>query len=124
MHSRDLRGSGWSRTTSFRTTTGLQPGTLPFGHTPESWGPRAPALRLPSRVPRRCRKTLKYEKPAGGFPRAGFPFPGCLVNQLGYEALPRIGLLAHTFGRKAGAAIADGLMPIVIGAIDRGAYLS
>jgi hypothetical protein len=31
-------GSGWSRTTSFKTTTGLQPGTLPFGHTP---GPRS-----------------------------------------------------------------------------------
>ena len=41
--------------------------------------------------------------------------PGCLVNQLGYEALPRIGLLAHLFGRKTGAAIADGLMEIAIG---------
>ena len=64
------------------------------------------------------------KSPPEVLPRAGLPFPGCLVNQLGYEALPRIGLLAHTFGRKAGAAIADGLMPIVVDPTDPGAYLS
>ena len=67
---------------------------------------------------------VKTKSPPEVLPRAGLPFPGCLVNQLGYEALPRIGLLAHTFGRKAGAAIADGLMPIVVDPIDPGAYLS
>ena len=30
------RGSEWNRTTSFNTTTGLQPGTLPVSHTPQT----------------------------------------------------------------------------------------
>ena len=61
-----LCGSGWSRTTACKTTTGLQPGTFPFGHTPES-----------------CRK---LEEPAEVLSSGGLPVGRLGVNQPGYEA--------------------------------------